>query len=287
MIKDIFNYVGNKYKLLDRILPIVNGRKVFVDVFGGSGVVGVNQDSEILVYNDKLWQLTNILQTFYNLGGENSLIEVDKTISKYNLSKVNKEGFLNARNDYNLLKDKTSQQASVLLYSIVIHSFNYQMGFNSSGEFNVSFGKDRSSFNPSLRARFVDFIDKMQKKQVVFTKNSFEDIIKAVVNKVPSKDIVFYLDPPYLISDDSYSRTKYVKWGQELEERLYTQLSYLNTMGFSFVLSNVIENNGNENTILKKWAKQFNVAELDRDYSNCNYQKGKAFKNKEILVTNF
>ena len=56
-----------------------------------------------------------------------------------------------------------------------------------------------------------------------------------------------------------------------------------------FALSNVFENKGNENLLLKKWSKKYNVNHLDHTYHNCNYQsKNKSSSStKEILITNY
>ena len=75
------------------------------------------------------------------------------------------------------------------------------------------------------------------------------------------------------------------KWKEAQEKALYKTLDFINDHGGSFLLSNVLENNGNTNEILKEWCQKYQVIEVPSDYTNCNYQrKGKT---TEILVRNY
>lgn len=52
-IKSPINYIGNKYKLINQIIPLFpNDISMFVDVFGGSGTVLINTRAEHYMYND-------------------------------------------------------------------------------------------------------------------------------------------------------------------------------------------------------------------------------------------
>lgn len=102
------------------------------------------------------------------------------------------------------------------------------------------------------------------------------------------KDSIFYLDPPYLSSDDAYSRIYYLgKWDATKEELLYKTIDYIHDKGGSFLLSNVIENNGSENTALIEWSKKYNVVDVSADYTNCNYQRKNKGNTREVLIRNY
>jgi site-specific DNA-adenine methylase len=65
MIENAFNYVGSK----DRIFPLIDAnldktKNNFVDVFCGSGVVGVNEvyNYKNIMLNDACWQMTELLK---------------------------------------------------------------------------------------------------------------------------------------------------------------------------------------------------------------------------------
>lgn len=294
-IKDPFNYSGNKFKLLSQIYPLFPKKediKLFIDVFGGSGCVSVNSPYTHIFCNDKLEPLTGMLKWFDNTDSDMVLREIDKTILKYDLSKTNREGYNALRELYNenaIVDALSNYESSKHLYCLLTHSFNNMIQFNSRGGLSVPFGANKSSFNSAIRERLPRYIDKIQEKKIIFCSYTFDYLITHVMQKykhITSK-VFFYLDPPYLASDDSYSRTKNNKWTKESEIKLYECCDNISKSGFKFALSNVIENNGQENTILKDWACNYSIHYLNHSYSNSNYQKNRKSTNKEVLITNY
>jgi site-specific DNA-adenine methylase len=84
-IKNPFNYIGAKYKLLPQILPLFpDNIDTFVDLFGGSGEVGLNVKADRVVYNDKCEALVNILNNLDSV----FVTEVEDTISKWGVIKT-------------------------------------------------------------------------------------------------------------------------------------------------------------------------------------------------------
>lgn len=282
-IKDPLNYMGSKFKLLEQIYELFPKSEIIFDVFGGSGCVGINSNFKNVVYNDALLQLTEIIRYFKENNSEQVVLEIEKIIKEYNLSKSNEQEFLNFRKLYNENKEQLS---SVYLYCLILYSFNYQIGFNSNNEFNVSFGRERSSFNKSIKNRLPKYIELIKNKNFIIINSKFNYLIDFIISK-NIKDCFVYLDPPYFCSDDSYSRTKSIKWTEELEILLYKKCDELNEAGIKFALSNVFSNNNKDNLILQNWAKKYNTYFLNIDYSNCNYQKNKNAENKEVLITNY
>ena len=63
----------------------------------------------------------------------------------------------------------------------------------------------------------------------------------------------------------------------------------LDKQGTRFALSNVFKCKGKSNDILKKWSNNYNLAYINADYNNCNYQaKDKSKGNTiEVLITNY
>lgn len=61
--------------------------------------------------------------------------------------------------------------------------------------------------------------------------------------------------------------------------------------GIYWMLSNVTDNNGKPNDILKKWLKdnqgKYYVYFMQRDYSSCNYNRKDNGKTVEVAVTNY
>lgn len=278
LIKSPMNYVGGKYKLLPQILPLFpENINTFVDMFCGGFNVGINVDANKIIGNDICKEVIGVYLGIQGEGVENGLRLVKNEIIKYNLSKTNEEGFRAIRTYYN-----NGNKDWYIFYAMLTHSFNYQISFNKKKEYNTPFGRNRSSFNPTLEKHFVEFATTISKKNIIFTSESFESFD---INSLAENDFV-YLDPPYLIGDADYNRRN--GWNKVEEKKLLEMCDKLNANGVRFALSNVLEHKGFENKILKEWAKKYNINYLNYDYNNCNYQNNnKSNKTIEVLITNY
>lgn len=283
-IKSPLNYTGGKYKLLPQLLEIFPKEiNTFVDLFAGGGNVAVNVNAKHIIYNDIMWQVPEMLQEFKRVGVEECLQRIDYFIEAYELSKDNREGYLKLRECYNnsfdlefLLTDP------LMLYTLICYSFNNQIRFNSKHEYNMPFGKNRSSFNPALREKFVAFVNRLQEIDIQFFSKDFR---KLKIGGLKGSDFV-YCDPPYLITVASYNENG--GWGEQAERELLSKLDEIDNAGVRFGLSNVLESKGKENTILKEWANRYKVNYLEHTYSNCSYhKKDKESKDVEVLITNY
>lgn len=277
-VKSPLNYTGGKYKLLPQLLELFPKQvNTFVDLFAGGGNVSVNVKAEKVVFNDLMWQVPEMLQEFKKIGVEESLRKIDGYISSYGLSKENKEGYLALRELYN--KGKSDP---LMLYTLICYSFNNQIRFNNKGAYNMPFGKDRSSFNPTLREKFIIFVQRLQSMEIQFSSKDFRELD---LDTLGENDFV-YCDPPYLITVASYNENG--GWGEQAERDLLAKLDTLDKAGVKFGLSNVFESKGKENIILKEWAKGYTVHYLDHTYSNCSYhKKDKQSKDIEVFITNY
>ena len=277
-VKSPLNYTGGKYKLLPQLLELFPKQvNTFVDLFAGGGDVSVNVKAEKVVFNDLMWQVPEMLQEFNKIGVEESLRKIDGYISSYDLSKENKEGYLALRELYN--KGKSDP---LMLYTLICYSFNNQIRFNNKGAYNMPFGKDRSSFNPTLREKFITFVQRLQSMEIQFSSKDFRELD---LDTLGENDFV-YCDPPYLITVASYNENG--GWGEQAERDLLAKLDTLDKAGVKFGLSNVFESKGKENIILKEWAKGYKVHYLDHTYSNCSYhKKDRQSKDIEVFITNY
>ena len=293
MIKNCFNYVGSK----DRVLPFIvqnldKSKKNFVDLFCGSGVVGVNQlsDYKNVVLNDACWQMTETLKFLRDNDYEKVISKIEEYIKEYKLSIDNKEGYLKLREAYNDDPYLRLVFDPAMFYCLVTHSFNYNIHINSSGKFSVPSGYRRCYFNKNIRANLEAFQWELHenKDRITIKNEDFKTLVSKAERIIPNT--MFYADPPYLSSDDSYSRIYYLgKWDEGKERELYKTLDFINENGGSFLLSNVTENNGKTNLILKEWytKHKYNVAEVPSDFTNCNYQRKNKGKTVEVLVRNY
>ena len=283
-IKSPLNYIGGKYKLFNQIEPLFpKNIHSFVDLFAGGCNVGINSDAKKIVFNDNLSHLIKLYVTFQENDIYTTLNHIKNRINKFSLSLTNEDGYKNFRNFYNENKHPLD------LFVLIAFSFNHQIRFNNSHQFNNPFGKNRSSFNSSMKFNLESFIVKLKENDIKFTNLSFE---KYDFSSLTKNDFV-YCDPPYLITTGSYNDGKrgFKGWTEKEEFELLDVLDNLNKNSIKFALSNVISHKGSENTILKEWLNDnnHNMNYLNKNYSNSNYQTKIRDKNAstEILITNY
>ena len=279
LIKSPLNYTGGKFKLLPQILPYFpDNINTFVDLFTGGCNVGINIKANRIICNDIETTVINLMNELKETDYKEALETLKTTIDKYGLSKTNEEGFKKIRQDYN-----EGNKSWDMFYAMLTHAFNYQIRFNKLGEYNMPFGKNRSSFNPSLEKKFLEFVKKINNSNIYFTNSDFN---KLKIDKLGQSDFV-YCDPPYLVTCASYNEQD--GWNIDRENELYKLLDELNLKGIKFALSNVFENKGKSNDLLKEWSQKYIVNYLDNSYSNCNYQAKDKSKGGtvEVIITNY
>ena len=277
--KSPLNYVGGKYKLLTQIIPLLpDDIDTFVDLFTGGCNVGINVNARKIICNDSEEVVIDLFKSWKDLESSQALSILQNTIDKYQLSKTNEDGFKQIRQDYN-----NGNKSWDMFYAMLTHAFNYQIRFNKNGDYNMPFGRNRSSFNPSLKKNFIEFIDKLNEKNIEFISMDFSKVDLSILTV---NDIV-YCDPPYLITCASYNEKD--GWNEAKERELLNLLDELDGRGIKFALSNVLENKGKSNEILKDWCKKYTVHHLNNTYGNCNYHAKDKTSNTtdEVLITNY
>ena len=280
-IKSPLNYTGGKYKILDKIIPkFPTEINTFVDLFSGGFNVGINVDANRIICNDNISYLIELYEYIKETETEELILKIKEVINEYKLDKANKEGYLKLRNEYNLSKK------SILLFVLICFSFNHQLRFNNSHQFNAPFGKNRSEYNMRIEENLRTFSEILEKKKIIF---SSLDFLNVDLSELGKEDFV-YCDPPYLISNASYNdgNRGFKNWTEKEERELLKLLDTLNARNIKFALSNVLYLKGQENKILAEWSQKYKIHYIDSNYSNCNYQlKNKENKSIEVLVTNY
>lgn len=181
---------------MPQIIPLFPKKiSTFVDLFGGGFNVGINVECERILYNDNCFQVSEMLRYFKSNSVSDMLNQIDTWILEYNLTKENQEGFLNFRDCYNLNKHP------LMLYTLICYAFNNQIRFNLKGDYNMPFGKNRSSFNPILREKFIKFVNELHSKEIDIMSCDFRQI--NIQNF--DTDSLFYCDPPYFNSIATYN----------------------------------------------------------------------------------
>ena len=306
MIQSPLNYTGGKYRLLPQILPLFpKDIHTFVDLFCGGCNVGINANSQKVIYNDWNTQLIQLYQTFLQLGAGAVLDRIHCIIEQYGLSQTakygygyyglknrkglaayNKEQYQKLRQDVNQLRAVGAVSADyyIMLYVLIIFGFNNQIRFNSKGDYNVPVGN--RDFNQKLEEKLVLFLTRLENQNKVFACTDFRNFH---IDQLTSKDFV-YADPPYLITCASYNERG--GWDEGMERDLLEFLDQLQSKGIRFALSNVIRNKGKENRILMEWIRKnaglYQMIKLDYSYSNSNYHtKDRTSSTEEVLIRNY
>lgn len=300
-IPSFINYTGGKYKILPQILPLFPEEySRFVDLFCGSGVVGINlantKDEDVeYILNDINENLINIMKTLKEMDYKDFVKKIDEIIEKYKLSntfkngydyygvnsseglsKINKDKYVKLRDDFNN-NIFTGKDKWIALYVLIVFAFNNQIRFNKEGNFNLPTGK--RDFNKSMRNKLKEMSRCLKTYNISLNTESFDSF------KFKQGDFV-YCDPPYLISTATYNENGL--WTEEDEIKLLGLLDKLNKKGIKFALSNVTEHNNIKNDILIEWSKKYKVHFIEKDYKNSNYQKkAKDSKTREVLITNY
>lgn len=279
-VKSPLNYTGGKTKLLPQILPLFPDKVgTFVDLFCGGCNVGANVNANKVIYNDYMSQIIELFKNWKDTNLEDTIQYIETQIEKFNLTKQNQEGFLELRKQYNEYRDIRD------LFVLVAYAFNHQIRFNSKGEYNMPFGKDRSEYNKNMKTNLINFITRIQQQDSTFLNKSFDELNVEEF----TKDTFVYADPPYLITVASYNENG--GWNEQMEYKLLDYLDKCTENGIKFALSNVLEMNDKSNDILKKWVQEkgYNIHHLNYTYGNCNYHKldKTVGLTDEVLITNY
>ena len=295
-----FNYTGGKFKLLEQLQPLFDKKEVFLDLFSGGGNVGINSLSSKIIFNDLNDKLIDLIKFIKETNTDVLLKQIDNIIERYDLSNTslygysyynsdssrglaeyNKRRFLKLRDDFNdkVLAGKVDH---LMLYVLIVYSFNNQIRFNRKGLFNLPVGK--RDFNSKMRSKLMLFSEKLKSKDVQFMKKDFREILLDDF----SQETFIYCDPPYLITNATYNENG--MWTEKEEKDLLEFLDKANEKGFRFALSNVLKSKNKKNDILYNWieSKGYYCNSLNKSYSNSNYhRKNKNSISEEVLITNY
>ena len=279
-VEPLFAYLGNKHKLLPDIQKLFpNNFHSFIDLFGGSGVVGINTDAEQNLINDSNLFLIGIYKGIQATTPEAAWKLIKAVINKYSLDKRNESGYYTCRNEYNNIPyEKRCTEFWYWGLVLVWCSFNRStVQFNQQKEYNAPFGFNKVNFDLAKR-KFFAFSRKVFGSKIIFTCEDYK-----MVN-LPENAFV-YVDPPYLITTATYNKG----WDEQAERDLYSYLENLNNNGVKWAMSNVFENNGNNHPTLPEWIREngYNVHFLESEYIHANFRRKNKGKTVEVLVTNY
>lgn len=182
--RPFLKWLGGKGDSLDYIFNEVPANaKRFIEPFMGSGIVGLNAEPKIKIMSDMNRDLVELYQHVVRTPGQ--FVELAKT---YFLNGNNQDTYYKMRDEFNKTPIGSIERAAMFVY-LNRHCFNGVCRYNSSGEFNVPFGKYTSIGLP--QKEIMSFSVAMQN-------TSFVCADFRTVFDVALPGDVFYCDPPYV-----------------------------------------------------------------------------------------
>lgn len=184
IIRAPFGYPGGKSRSVAWITPLIPKRKVFVDVFGGSGIVLLNnQQSDIEVFND----INSGIVAAYRCCRDEALFS--RLMEWLDCTVHSREEFIFCRDNWQNASDPVERAGRWLYMN--------QYSFGRMGR-NYGYAKTNGALSGQLVNKIPTWgIVRGRFKSVNVENMDWRNLIK----KYDSKDAVFYLDPPYFDTD--------------------------------------------------------------------------------------
>lgn len=207
ILKPPYPWPGNKFRSVKKILDILPDSKIYAEPFGGSAAVLLSKrQSHTEVYNDRF---TGVVD-FYKCLREKSLYE--EMVDALTLMEYSRETFNECKRTWKTCSEIV--QRAVRWYYMVNVSF---------GGLGRNFGRItgvRGSAQVTQRiARNIKLFPQIHERMsnVQIENCSYESVLK----DFDSYDTVFYLDPPYLNTDQGvYAH----KWTIDDQIKLLTKI---------------------------------------------------------------
>jgi len=189
-----FPYFGGKFHLVDFLLSLFPEHKIYVEVFGGSGVVLLNKcPSDIEIYND----LDNRIANFFRvIRDRDKFKEFVRIVNLCPFSRYEFECFVNDINTDD--GDDNDIVKAVKFFVVINQSFAGRLG---------------AGFRVSTTKKEVDCcLNKINNLHLI--SNRFMNVVvenydfRKIFELYDTEDTLFYCDPPY-ISETRRSNNTY------------------------------------------------------------------------------
>lgn len=285
-------YMGNKYKLLKSLLPLFPKQcDIFVDAFGGSGVVSMNyHGGGLTIYNEINPNIVGLINMLVNNEPEELNKYWKRQVNYYNLptasikasDRITRKGYCDRKDNYNKMREtynNSKEKDYRDLFLLSCYSINHLIRFNSESQFNASSGAD--AYNDINFQRVKDMHESFKSVRI-----SCSNIFDLDLENLTNESFV-YCDPPYLNTEAVYNEKRaFGGWDIDCDHKLFTLLETLNKRGIKWGLSNVFMNRGKENKHLIEWCNKNNyiIYHLDRNYNP--FSRGNS-NNDEVYICNY
>ncbi len=202
--RPFLKWAGNKYRIIDRIRQHLPAGNRLIEPFAGSAAVFLNTEFPRYVVSDSnadLIELYRILKT----DGDDFISKARRLFTARN---NNADTFYRRREEFNRCQDPKRKAA--LFVFLNRHGYNGLCRYNSSGLFNVPFGRYKKPYFPEKEMQFFH----ARSKKADFRAQDFETVFEAA-----RPGDVIYCDPPYVPLSTSANFTHYHANGFDLEQQ--------------------------------------------------------------------
>lgn len=225
LMRPFLKWAGGKYRLIERIKEKLPPGKRLLEPFAGSCALSLNTSYDHYWLNDINFDLIHLYQTLQQEGAP--FIKYCKQLFTENNNIADR--FYELRQEFN--REKVIYQKSALFLYLNRHGYNGLCRYNSSGEFNVPFGRYQKPYFPE--DELIYFVEKFKE-----AKFSCIDFKKMMESATPGD--VIYCDPPYIPLNQTANFTSYSSGGFNTKDqiRLAQTAAKLAVKGITTIISN-------------------------------------------------
>lgn len=230
MIKPPIIYLGNKYRFLPTILPLIHPNRTLIEPFVGSGAVFLNSRNQNVIINDLNKDIINLHKhlRFY-------FPELIKEVTKIcNKEHDSAEEYYKLRTEFNET-DASIRKTAIFLY------MNY-CGFKglcryARGKFNVPYHRGYAASAYSFK-KLHDAHQVLKTKELTCFSSDFREVLK------PCGNATVFLDPPYLPSEGKTHCEAYLgkSFGLSDHQDIVTLAEEYRKLGSTAIICNHLTN---------------------------------------------
>ncbi len=202
--RPFLKWAGNKFAILEHILPLLPAGERLIEPFAGSCAVSLNSDYPSYLIADINPDLILLYQTLQR-EGERFIDHARQLFTPEN----------NSEHRYYLLRERFNgssdrlEKASLFLY-LNRHCYNGLCRYNKSHRFNVPFGRYKRPYFPEREMRH--FYRMAQRAEFVCA--DFRELFAQA-----RAGSVIYADPPYIPLNDTSHFTSYSSEGFDADQQ--------------------------------------------------------------------
>ena len=284
-----FNFTGSKRQFLPEVLSVakdyLDSDISVVDMFCGGASLTTSLPENWKVTGNDIERRVIGMHTYFQkslINRENDVayvLDVVKSHCHFHV-KNNKfeEGYENLKRVYNNDVGKGNTPFPLDLYTLTCSSNSNRMRWNKSGEWNLQFGK--RYFNPSMEKSLESYLERMSKRDITFTSNSFREI------DCKEYDLAI-IDPPYSYNGKS-TAVYNENGGWQYKDMIDTLFlcDKLDSEGKKFIYFNELITKGEPNSSLMAWANSYKTVYLDSDINESSANRTNK-KSVEVMIHNF